>query len=85
MFLKEGIIVITKDGQQESVETATDDGDETPFAHSCLARRSVGSASEILAGALQDHGRALILGQPSFGKGSVQTVFELPGDRALSN
>ncbi len=83
VFLKEGIIVITKDGQQESVETATDDGDETHLPIAVLLDGQSASASEILAGALKDHGRALILGQPSFGKGSVQTVFELPGDRAL--
>ncbi len=41
------------------------------------------SASEIVAGALQDHKRAVILGQPSFGKGSVQTILPMQGGTAL--
>ena len=41
------------------------------------------SASEIVAGALQDHGRAIILGTESFGKGSVQTIIPVPGHGAI--
>ena len=82
LFLEEGVIVSTR-GRREEIEVAGKGYDEVDFPMVVLIDEESASASEIVAGALQDHGRAVILGQPSFGKGSVQTVFELPFDIAL--
>lgn len=82
MFLKTGVIVSTK-GRRQEVESADSGYDEVEYPIVVLMDGDSASASEIVAGALQDHGRALVVGQPSFGKGSVQTIFELPGDFAL--
>jgi carboxyl-terminal processing protease len=82
LVLQSGVIVTTK-GRREEIENAGSGFDEVDFPVAVLVDGDSASASEIVAGALQDHGRAVVIGQPSFGKGSVQTIFELPGDRAL--
>ncbi len=82
LFLQSGVIVTTK-GRREEIENAGSGFDEVDFPVAVLVDGDSASASEIVAGALQDHGRAVVIGQPSFGKGSVQTIFELPGERAL--
>lgn len=79
MFLKDGTIVSTigRDKKDKEVAVATRKGQFTQFPIVILVNEYTASASEIVSGALQDNKRALIVGQRTFGKGSVQSVIKL--------
>ncbi|MCC6932986.1 MAG: S41 family peptidase [Deltaproteobacteria bacterium] len=84
-FLEEGVIVYT-DGRLESQKQkyyAYRDGNEPRFPMVALVNEGSASASEIVAGALQDAARAIIVGKQTFGKGSVQTIIPMDNNDAL--
>jgi carboxyl-terminal processing protease len=86
-FLPRDQVVVSVKGRSEYSEPAvykSSDSDPEDMPLIVLINRNTASASEIVAGAIQDHGRGLIVGETSFGKGLVQHVFQLPFSTGLT-
>src|SRR5688500_4708658 len=80
-FLRRGDIVSTRperdNGNQQTIARARPDEGDTTLPMVILVNQYSASASEIVSGALKDHSRALVVGERTFGKGSVQMLFPL--------
>ena len=86
LFIADGIIVTTRGRHPQASQSfeaeAGDEGEDLRLV--VLVDGKSASAAEILAGALQDHGRAVVIGTNSYGKGTVQTVLHLPNDAEMT-
>ena len=86
MLLAKGQVIVSHHGRSspERVYTATHGNGGYDYPLVIIVNNFTASAAEIVSGAVQDHDRGLIIGQTTFGKGLVQTVFQLSDDTGLA-
>jgi carboxyl-terminal processing protease len=85
-FLNKGQVIVSQRGRAypEQVQRATHGNNGHTYPIVILTNHGTASAAEIVSGALQDHDRALIVGETTFGKGLVQTVYQLADNTGLA-
>lgn len=86
-FLQRGqgiVSVRNREGKSGDKDWPAESGMPENFPLVVLIDEGTASASEIVTGAIQDHDRGLVIGEPSFGKGLVQTIYPLPGGAGLT-
>lgn len=85
LFLPKGKLIVYTEGRRKEsrIDFKSEDNEEYDAKIVVLINKGSASASEILAGALRDNNRAILLGTKTFGKGSVQTIIPLSGGSAL--
>lgn len=84
LFLDSGVIMYeVQQGQAEKIYATSTQGTEAAVPLVLIVNRGTASAAEILAGALRDRGRAPLIGQTTYGKGSVQLIFKLSDQSSI--
>jgi len=82
-FVDEGVIVYERDNHSERAFSAEPGGSAVSFPLIVLVNERTASGAELVAGALQDLDRAILIGKPTFGKGTVQRIFPLSDSSSL--
>lgn len=83
LFVKDGILIHTRNRDGSDDPVLISGGQEQAIPVVVLVNENSASSSEVLAGALQDYGKATVVGMRTYGKGSVQSTFELSGGGAI--